>query len=49
MSASSNDFDPIADADYCDEHEWAGYGMCPKCKDRDEALLENEEERHRGN
>ena len=26
-----DDFDPIADADYCDEHEWAGYGDCPRC------------------
>lgn len=21
-------------ASYCDEHEWAGYGFCPKCRRR---------------
>lgn len=25
------EFDPIADADLCDEHEWAGHGDCPHC------------------
>lgn len=23
--------DCVADAELCDEHEWAGFGDCPKC------------------
>lgn len=31
LRAIADEFDPIADADLCDEHEWAGYEDCPKC------------------